>query len=184
MKPAKRHSQRPALACLFVAVTGLSVLSGCGGDSTTPTVVSTPAPTPPPPQTVLQGSQSLDVDFAFGQSFTTDRAGTLEAVIDYTFANSLILVWIARGQCTAEQFSAEQCNYGATSFAGAKPRRVSLTGATAGTYTLIVGNGGPQAESLSYQVVLTPSASAASTRTGESLPAGTRGWSGVRLPRR
>jgi hypothetical protein len=183
MKP-NRRSQRPSLICLLVAATGLSLLSGCGGESTTPTVVTTPPPTPPPPRVVLQGNRNLDVNFAFGEYFTTDRAGTLEAIVDHTFANSLILVWIARDQCTAELFDAEQCNYAATSFAGSKPRRVSFTGAAAGTYTLIVGNGGPQAEAVSYQVVLTPSASSASTRTGESLPTSQRGWFGVRLPQR
>jgi len=184
MKPMHRRSQRPFLACLIVAATGLSLLWGCGSESTTgSTVVTTPPPpTPPPPRVVLQGNRSLDVNFVSGDYFTTDRAGTLEAVVDYTFANSLILVWIARGECTFDQFTAEQCTYAATSFAGPKPRRVSVTGASAGTYTLILGNAGSQAEALSYQVVLTPSASSASTRIGESLPAGQRGWFGVRPP--
>jgi hypothetical protein len=78
----------------------------------------------------------------------------------------------------------EQCAFAATSFAGAKPRKISVTGAAAGTYTLIVGNAGPNDEAISYQVVLAPSASAASA--GATLPAPVHSgqWSLKRTPRR
>lgn len=165
-------------------VLGLSlvVLAGCGDDgSPTAAPTPTPPPTPPPPRTVLdRRNVSVRAGFAVGEFFTTDRAGTLEAVVDYTFATSTMVVWVARGQCTADQFGANQCDYAASSFVGAKPRRVSVTGAAAGTYTLIVGNGASQDESISYQVVLTPSAAAAA-----NAGAGARaeGSYVVRLPR-
>jgi hypothetical protein len=122
---------------------------------------------------------SLQPSFAFGEFFTTDRAGTIDANVDYTFATSPIVVWIARGQCTADQFGAGACDFAATSFAGSKPRRVSVTNAPAATYTLIVGNGGSEAESVSYQVILTPSAASAASAGAPSFEGGWR----TRLPR-
>jgi hypothetical protein len=107
---------------------------------------------------VRSGSFDLPVDFVAGSFFTTDRAGTIVATVDYTFANSDILVWIARGECTFEQFVDDTCTYAATSFSGGDPRSVAVAGAAAGTCTLIVYNGGPADEAFSVQVVLTPSA--------------------------
>jgi hypothetical protein len=120
---------------------------------------------------VLQNTYAIPVYYVYGEYFTTDRAGTLDATIDYTYANSQILVWIARSTCTPSLFAVDQCEYLATSFAGPKPRRVSVTGAAAGNYLLLVGNLGPQDESVSYQVVLTPTASSGASRaTIRALP--------------
>jgi len=84
----------------------------------------------------------------------------------------VIIVWVARGDCTAEQFEAEQCTYAATSFTGGKPRKVSVTGAPAGTYTLIVGNLGPDDDSIAFQVVLTPTASSGVGASIRQAPGG------------
>jgi hypothetical protein len=96
-----------------------------------------------------------------GHFFTIDRAGVIDATVDYTYADSNIGILITSGQCTFELLDADQCNVVADSFVGAKPRRVSVTGAAAGDYTLVVANGGPHDEGLSYQVVLTASAASA-----------------------
>jgi hypothetical protein len=58
----------------------------------------------------------------------------------------------------------------ATSFAGGDPRTVTVTGAAAGRYTLIVFNGGPDDEAFNVQVVLTPSAAAASSDAAVVTP--------------
>jgi hypothetical protein len=167
---------------LFVLAAGALVLAGCGDDRNPVAVASpTPPPTPPPPRALLQNGGALRNGFARGDFFTSDRAGTLDATVDYTFANSSIVVWIARGQCTQAQFGANSCEYAATSFAGAKPRRVSVTNAPAATYTLIVGNLGPQDESVAFQVVLTPSAAGATRAQAGGQPS-EPGWQ-VRLPR-
>jgi len=174
----------PHLLSLFMAVSGLLLLTACGGSSSpTTTTPTTTQPTPPPPRVVLEGSLSLDVNFVNGEFFTTDRAGTLDATVDYTFASSQIVVWIARGQCSFQQFLDDQCTYAATSFAGSKPRRVSVTGASAGTYTFIVFNAGPDAEAISFQVVLTPSAGAASAVATEPAAIQPRGSFVGRMPR-
>jgi hypothetical protein len=99
----------------------------------------------------------------------------MDVTVDYTFADSLLLILIARGQCTAEQFSAEQCDFAATSFTGSKPRRVSVTGAAPGTYTFIVGNAGPRDESISYQIVLTPTVAGTPVRS-EAASSARGGW--------
>jgi hypothetical protein len=114
------------------------------------------------------------VNFVTGAFFTTDRMGTIDATVDYTFIDSRIVVWIARGRCTPEQFNANSCDFAATSFTGSKPRRVSVTAAAPGTYTFIVGNAGPRDESFSYQIVHTPTVAAAPggvTSTSRSAPA-------------
>jgi hypothetical protein len=105
---------------------------------------------------VAQGSGvSLPVEYALLAYFDIMATGTLEATVDYTYADTLMLVWLAKGRCTPEAFLAEQCPYAATSLSGGKPRKVSASGQTAGTYPLIFGNLGPRDESVSYQVVFT-----------------------------
>jgi hypothetical protein len=57
-----------------------------------------------------------------------------------------------------EQFAAQQCTVlGVTVSETAKPEKVNVSSAAAGTYTLFIENVGPGDESLSFQVVLTPS---------------------------
>jgi hypothetical protein len=156
---------------LLAAILLAGLLPACGSDSSSgPTPVPTPAPTPAPPQVVLSGSRALPAGFATGAAFNTDRAGTLEATVDYTFASSSIAVLIARGNCTAELFAAEQCLFAATSLSGPKPRVVTLTSAAAGTYTLIVGNLSDVDEAISVQVVLIPSAADAGRVRAASPP--------------
>ena len=175
---SERLTRRMGLLCVVLAATGLMLMSACGGGGSTgpTTTTTTTLPPPPAPRVVLEGSFALPVEFVTGGYFTTDRAGTIVATVDYTFATSQIVVWIARGECTFEQFSADQCTYAATSFAGGDPRVVSVTGAAAGTYTLIVFNAGPADEAFSVQVVLTPSAASASNESVSS-PARPSEWS-------
>jgi hypothetical protein len=150
--------ERRALAVLL----SVCLLPSCGSDSgSTPTPVPTPVPTPAPPQVVLSGGRTLPPSTATGAAFNTDRAGTLEATVDYTFATSDIFVLIARGNCTPELFLAEQCDFAAISLSGPKPRVVTLAGAPAGTYTLIIGNLSEVDEAFAVQVVLRPSAAGA-----------------------
>ena len=139
----------------------------CGGDSSPTTPAPTPAPTPPPPIVVLDGTGPIptcgeNCTLVVFDPFITDATGTIDATVDYTYEESLISVWIASGVCEFEQFVTGQCQFAAVNFSG-KPVRASATSQPAGTYTLIIGNGGPRDESVSFQVVFTAQASAATT---------------------
>jgi hypothetical protein len=150
----------------------LILLSACSGSNP---AAPSPGTATPSTRTVVEGNDSLSVGFARATFFSIDRAGTLEATVDYTSASSQIAVWIARGKCTFEQFDAEQCSFAALSMSGDKPRHVTATGVEKGDYTLIMGNLGPIEERVSFRVVLT----AASTMFSDSqiAPASTTdGW--------
>jgi hypothetical protein len=83
-------------------------LAACGGN--TPTGVTptpTPPPTPPPPAVVAQGNgYRLPVLNLGDIAFSTTSTGTVEAVVDWTFASNDVDVYITRS-CTFEQFIAE-----------------------------------------------------------------------------
>jgi hypothetical protein len=84
-------------------------------------------------------------------------------------ATNDIDVFLARGNCTFEQFITEQCTISAASTSTtAKPERVRLANQPAGTYTLVVANFGPQDESIAYQAVFTSGTAAASASNGAS----------------
>jgi hypothetical protein len=157
------------------AAVALGLALACGGsDGPTTPPTTTPPTTLPAPSVILQGSQSIEAFYLWAWDFTTSRAGTIDITIDYTYTSNVILVWVARGTCTWEQFDAEQCTYAATSFTGGKPRKVSVTGAAAGAYTLLVGNVGPDDDSIAFQVVLTPATSASGV--GASIRKGSGGF--------
>jgi hypothetical protein len=151
----------PLRAC---AISALLFLSACGSDSggTTPTPITTPTPTPTPVrQTVFQRNVAMPSLTGFAVELTTDRAGTIDVTVDYTFVTSDIVLLIANGRCTEEQLNADQCTFAATSFEGPKPRTLALPGAAAGTYTLIVANLSEGDESVVIVVGFTPSAAGA-----------------------
>jgi hypothetical protein len=104
---------------------------------------------------------SVPVGYALGEYFDITGTGTIDATVDYTYADTLMFIWLAKGRCTSDQFEADQCQYVATSFTGGKPRKVSASGQAAGTYTLILGSLGPKDESVSYQVVFTQTTASA-----------------------
>jgi hypothetical protein len=106
--------------------------------------------------------------------FTTTSVGTVEAIVDWTFASNDVDVYITRS-CTFEQFIAEQCTVVAFSESTtAKPERPRATNVQPGAYTLWVGNLGPTDESVSYQVVFSANAAAGGAPGAASLAAPAR----------
>jgi hypothetical protein len=173
----------PLLAVATIAIG----LSGCDDHNpcSNPAATCTPPASPSPPaavKTVVKEASigSLPVDFVAGQYFSTSATGTIDVTVDWTFAENTVHVWLAKGQCTFEQFEADTCQYATQSLVfRPKPRILSVPAAAAGTYTLIVANWGPKDESLSYQIVLTSAsgASASSMRSESDGPAGfLRAW--------
>lgn len=143
-----------ALAC------GGAFLTACGGGSNPPTTPSTPPPTPPPaPRVLLQGGGPIAAMDGGLVQFNVDVVGRLDITVDWTFPTNDIALILFRGTCTEEQFLADACNVaGVADSATAKPERLTLSNAAVGLYTLVAINLGPDDESASVQVVLTPGA--------------------------
>ncbi len=136
-------------------------LAACGGDSSSgspvaATPVAAPTPAPCTQSLLLQGSTSLGSRFVSQDMLSVSTAGRLDVILDWTFANSPIAVWVVQGACSIEQLNARTCNFLIRSESGAKPRKVSAS-VSAGTYALLVGNGATESESLSVQVFLSSS---------------------------
>lgn len=138
-------------------------LPACGSDRVAPPTPPPPPPSPTPVTTVIdEGSFSgLPPDTGVIGTFETTRAGDLEFIVDWTFATNDIGLLLYRGECTEEQFNADECDLADIADSPtAKPERVGIVGAPAGTYSLIVFNLGETEESFSYQVLLTTVGSA------------------------
>lgn len=161
-------------------------LIACGSDGpSSPTVATTPAPPPAPVQAVVaQGSISgLEPLFVtIRPPFSTSATGTIDVTVDWTFPANDVDVYLARGACSFEQLVADQCIMaGFSESLTAKPEKVSVPNAAAGTYTLVIANWGPGTESLSYQVTLT-AVPGAQSQQGEAMrvrPSRNRGLVGV-----
>lgn len=154
-----------------------AVLPGCGS-STTTTPATIPTPTPAPAVTTLVDQDSfsgLGAQFLTGIPFDTTSTGTIEATVDWTFATDNVEIYLVRGSCTIDQFNNLTCPFVAFSESTtAKPERVRATNQAAGSYTLYIGNRGPQEEAVSFQIFLTTGGSgtsATSTRTVRVGPA-------------
>jgi len=145
-------------------VSGTLLAASCGSSSPTG---PTPSPTPVPVSTVIaQGSYAgLDANDGLLIPLTTTVKGRIDASVDWTFTSNNLFVAMIQGPCSADQLSNNQCIFMATDVSVIKPKKLTLTNLTAGTYTLVIANAGPNAESLSYQVIFTTGSSSASGRS-------------------
>jgi hypothetical protein len=186
------------LPCLVLVLT-IASLPGCSSSSTScssnpagPGCTPSPSPSPvivqAPPVVVAQGSGSLGKRLLALIPFSTTVAGKIDVTVDWTFATDDVDVYLVRGACSFDQFVAGQCTMVSFSESTtAKPEKLSVPGAAAGSYVLLIGNLGPADESAAYQVVLTPSAGAGSaSASGLSLgarPARSGGYDGYTIIR-
>ena len=146
----------PAVA-IGAMVGSLLTFGGCGG-SNSPTAVPAVTTPPAPVSTVLaQGSRSnLGVNMLLGLDFTTNANGMLDVTVDWTFVTNNVQIYLADGSCSIEQFNSYDCAIaGRSESLTAKPERLQLTNLRAGTYSLLIYNGGPTVESVSFQIVFT-----------------------------
>jgi len=156
---------------IFAGVALAALLTACGSDTgVRPSPPPPPPPPPPAPVVVGQGGGSLEAGFVGrGAAVTTTRPGTLDATVDWTFATNDVDAIIVRGDCSFDQFEAEQCPILAVAAGTAKPEKLTVSGAAVGTYTLFIENTGPTDESVTYQIVLTASASSVSVANPSGL---------------
>ncbi len=151
------------LTVALAAVAGLEACGGGGGGG-----VTGPSGSGGPTRTLL-GSQNWQLTSpaqaqaaGFGLDMwaapiTTNVAGALEAIVDWTSAGNDIDIAIVRGNCTPQQGLANACGtpVAESTSTTAKPERVTAAGLAAGSYTLLIANFGPGQESGTLQVFLT-----------------------------
>jgi hypothetical protein len=80
---------------------------------------------------------------------------------------------IVRGSCTLNQINRGNCPFAALATSTtAKPERLSIDDAASAAYTLYIGNNGPSAEQVSYEIELTSVGASASVLTGQPVRLG------------
>jgi hypothetical protein len=150
----------------FAAALGLvGVLAACGGGSggggTAPTVV------PPAPVRTLIGTTGFNVlgldaanraglerDEALA-SLVVNQAGTLEIIVDWTFASNDVDIHLYSGTCTSQQIVTTGCSIIARADSvNLKPERLTVS-VQPGTYAIGVANFGRGNESGTVQTFLT-----------------------------
>jgi hypothetical protein len=145
-----------------VATLAAMLSPACGGGGSSPSTPSaTPAAAAPTPVActqsfLFQGSGSVPAETLVGSPVVVGTAGRLDVILDWTFADSDIGVYVAQGSCDIGQFNARTCNFVIRSESGAKPRKVSSS-VSAGTYLFLIANYASREESASTQVILSSS---------------------------
>ncbi len=150
-----------------VVVGSVLGLPGCN-KSTAPTAVATPTPAPVRGVLGTISFDRFDTDIYVGVPLPLSQGGILDVTVDWTFQNSWIYVYIAKGTCTYEQLAKKLCPYivsSETQFP--KPRVVVTPPIAPGTYTLVIYNvpatkenkklgiGSENVEAVSFQIGLT-----------------------------
>lgn len=148
------------LARTVAAIGALVIFASCGGSSPTTPAPPTPSATPAPITTVVSGGSSsgLEKNWDHWVPFTTGRTGRIEGTVDWTLPTDDVQVIVATGSHTCsdgQYWDFTACNIIVSIHDGSKPKKFSLSGQPAGTYTLYVLNYGPETESFSWQVVVT-----------------------------
>lgn len=178
----------PMLAVGLAIVVTLGSCDGddgpnCTANPSAPGCQPSPSPSPTPGQPVVldRGEGQLPALVALFRTVATTQVGAIEVVVDWTFGTNDVDILLARGGCTLDQLVAMQCTViGTAESATAKPERLRAANQPAGSYTVVVVNFGPDDESIAYQVVFTPGASAAGAADGAPGTSGRKPLSLIR----
>ena len=146
------------LANRLAAISAVAFVIACGSNS--PTTPPAATPTPAPVMTLLsQGSSSNLPSLTFHWvSFTTVSTGRIDVTVDWTFATDTVWLVVAPGTETCydgQRLNLSICNVIVSLDDATKPKKLSLPGQPAGTYTLYIRNRGPNTEAISWQVFVT-----------------------------
>lgn len=177
-------SKRSNTMTKTLAVLTLLALGGCGGGSSpsTPTPVPTPTPRPTPVTvTLVQNTfTGLEPNFLLSVPFVVTAIGDVEAMADWTFATNNLDLILTRGTHACRnadgRIDFRICTVVASETGDTnKPERLRVGALGTGNYTLYIGNAGTSRESLSYQISLTYTPSAAGPGAGVSAVRDTAG---------
>lgn len=159
--------KRIGLAVLAVLLAGSVLgLPACHKD-TAPTPVAAPTPTPPPVRGVIAqfSFDQFPSGVYVGVPLPLSQGGILDVTTDWTFPDTFMFLYIAKGTCDFVQISTNTCPYivkSETQFP--KPRFLQTAPIPAGTYSLIFYNvaknnklhiGSDHTEAISCQIGLT-----------------------------
>jgi len=152
------------------------MLGGCGDDDCKknpngpgcPVITTMPTPLPVVRSVIQASAHSLSSSTLWVNEFTTPKNGILDITVDWTFASTPIGVYVVREACTLDDFNARACKFVTTSETLQKPRKITLTSFTAGTYQLLIGNFADADESVSYEIGLTTGGTASSASAGQA----------------
>jgi hypothetical protein len=131
--------------------------SGCGDGNPTGST-STPVTT-----VIGENSTQLETNSFLILSYTGQVRGDVETIVDWTFDDSLLYMYMTAGDCTGEQFALDvcpddpacACTFLARSESRTpKPRHLQVQNHQ-GFLGLIVWNVGTRNESISWQTLLT-----------------------------
>jgi hypothetical protein len=138
---------RERWAALAVAVLAFPLGTGC------PSITDVERQIIINQQWTLQPSAAMSADV----DLTGFGTGTLDAVVNWTLASNDVDLFVTAQSCTPEMFAAERCAYMARAdTATAKPERVSFRVSAGDRYRFWIVNFGPQNESGTVEVGLTP----------------------------
>jgi hypothetical protein len=157
--------ETPTREALAGAVALAFMLGGCGGAKcpTSPATAECPAPPPLRPYgktLIAEGRLSgLGPSMLASIPFRLPTLGLLDATVDWTLTTDNVDVYIANESCTVEQFNKGYdgtCRFfDYSESTSAKPELVGASELGPGNLTLLIGNRGPDEESVSYQIFLT-----------------------------
>jgi len=160
--------KRSADSLLFLplAVALAATLTGCGGGN--PFTPTSPSPAPLCSQTVVfTGQGSIPTMVVSVTPFTTSATDRLDVIVDWTFADSPIGVYVVpKGTCDLAGFNARSCTFLIQSEPGTKPRKVSAPNVPPANYDLLIANFASRQESVSTQVISSSSTCPAVARDG------------------
>jgi hypothetical protein len=149
-------ARRPlAVSAALALLTILPSCGGGGGGSNNPTPVTQP-PAPVPVRTQIGGGNFTvgAFDVALG-TLTVTSTGTLEVVVDWTFASSDIDIRLYSGACTAAQARTNACSVLAqTTSLTQKPETLTVVNLAAGNYTFGFLNFSNRSESGAFQAFI------------------------------
>jgi hypothetical protein len=137
----------------LIAAVLLMPLLACGGNSS--------GPNSPTPNEVSAGSMAIAAGDFLATSFTLDTRTPLQTQIDWTVPSNDLDAFLIRGTCSRDDFlnARPACTMEAAVVGAAtgttKPESFTTAAVDAGSYTLLIVNGGSSGDTCTFRVIKT-----------------------------